>query len=281
MFQGVQQQPRIPQANALKQRPPLRRQLRVDGLLEPRHGPAFPRRPKQQPQTVLRRFQTQQRPRVALAEPCFAQCVQYLRRMLEDAKLVRNGGLALADPPRRLLLTHAVLPHQPRKPFRLFYIVQILPLQVFNQCEQARILLVHAQNDARYLSKSRHSCGAQAPFPRHKLPTVLRSPHTERLQYAKTADRLRQLPQCLRVKLRARLCGIRADARDRQVDDPAAFGVEASSPGFHGQSSSPVNFSLSPAKKPTICRTQKCAKERRKTQEIVFSSKNLHKIFYL
>lgn len=54
----------------------------------------------------------QQRAGVALGEPVFQYDPLLLARKAQQADLVRKGGLAHAEPPRRLLLCHRTVPHQ-------------------------------------------------------------------------------------------------------------------------------------------------------------------------
>ena len=69
--------------------------------------------------------QLQQRAGVALGQVVFAQRLQDRRRMAQDAQLVGDGGLALADAAGGLLLAQVVLLHELLQTLGLFDVVEI------------------------------------------------------------------------------------------------------------------------------------------------------------
>ena len=134
--------------------------------------------------------------------------------MAQDAQLVGDGGLALADAAGGLLLAQVVLLHELLQTLGLFDVVEIPALQVFDQRQHAGGFLVHIGEQAGDLAEPGQPSGAEPALSRHQL-IAAREPACR--------ERLRQLLQRARVKMLARLQGIRPDPRRRQIEDPARF----------------------------------------------------------
>ena len=109
---------------------------------------------------------------------------------------------------RRLLLAQAVAPQQPGDGFRLLHVVQIPPLEVLDQRQQRRVLLVHPRQQTRHLPQPGDPRRPPAALPRHQLVHASLLPDGQGLQNAVGGDAGRQLLQALRVEPAAGLLGI-------------------------------------------------------------------------
>ena len=70
---------------------------------------------------------------MALGQVMLTQRLQNGRRMAQDAQLVCDGGLALADAAGSLLLAQMLLLHELLQALGLLDVIQIAPLQIFHQ----------------------------------------------------------------------------------------------------------------------------------------------------
>ena len=156
----------------------------------------------------LRPLEPEQRPSVALGQAVFPQSLQHVRRQLQQPQLVGHGGLGLADAPGGLLLAHAEHADKLVDARRLLDEVQIPPLEIFHQGDQAGVLHVHVQQYTGYLLQTCQLCRPEPAFSRHQLIFPAAQTHGERVQYAVGLYALAQLRQRLVVKAAAGLHGI-------------------------------------------------------------------------
>ena len=96
--------------------------------------------------------------------------------------------------------------------------VQILPLQIFNECQRGGLFVGDFLDDDRHLVQTRHAAGPPAALTRDDdVPRPrLFGPHRDGLQQAVLLDAGAQLSQCLLVKGLAGLFRIRLDVPDGQ-----------------------------------------------------------------
>ena len=157
-----------------------------------------------------------------LGKPPLAQQRHTRRREPQQPQLVRHRALRLAQSLRRLLLRQAVDRDELCDGGSLLHVVQVLPLQIFDQREQRRLLLVRPHRKARHLPQTRELRRPQPPLSCDQLVAVLPAPHGQRLQNTVAPDALRQLAQRLRLKVFPRLIGIRADRVHAQIQHAPA-----------------------------------------------------------
>ncbi len=140
------------------------------------------------------------------------------RRQVEEPQQIRHGRPVLADGPGDLGLLHSELLRQGLVPLGLFQWVQGLPLEVLDQRQDQKRLVVGLSNDDRRLGPFEGSEGAEASLPRHQLESVRgggRRPHHEGLQEAVLPDRGGQVRQLRFGEDPPRLHGIGDDGRQR------------------------------------------------------------------
>ena len=77
---------------------------------------------------------------------------------------VGHSGPGTAHPMGGLLLGEAQLLGQPAVTLGFFHGVQVLPLEVFNQCQSISGVLIHVQHDGRDLVEARQTAGPPAPL---------------------------------------------------------------------------------------------------------------------
>lgn len=144
--------------------------------------------------------QAQKRAGMALGQVMLTQRLQNGRRMAQDAQLVCDGGLALADAAGSLLLAQMVLLHELLQALGLLDVIQIAPLQIFHQRQHPGRLLVHVRKQARDLRQSGQPRCAQAALSRHQLIRTARLADGQRLQNAVLPDAPGQLLQAARYQ---------------------------------------------------------------------------------
>ena len=75
---------------------------------------------------------------------------------------------------------------------RLLPEVEVAPLDIFNERQHRRRLLVRAHRQTRHSAQPRELCRPQAALARDQLRTVCRHAHAQRLQNAVLPDGIRQ-----------------------------------------------------------------------------------------
>lgn len=93
-----------------------------------------------------------------------------------------------------------VLLHEPLEPFGLLEIVKVPPLQIFNERQKTRILIVDVHKQARHLAETRKTRRAQSPLACNELKKARLFPDSQGLQNAVLPDGRGQLLQALCVK---------------------------------------------------------------------------------
>ena len=115
--------------------------------------------------------QPQQRTGVALRQAIAVQRLHHRLLQPQQPQLVGHRRLAASQLFRRLLLAQAVAPQQPGDGLRLLHVVQIPPLEVLDQRQQRRVLLVYPRQQTRHLPQPGDPRRPPAALPRHQLYT--------------------------------------------------------------------------------------------------------------
>ena len=246
MVNGVQEHAHVAQDERAELAPLRRfgREPRIDVLLRFRDRPLSLDDQADHAQALFLVRQAQKRAGMALGQVMLTQRLQNGRRMAQDAQLVCDGGLALADAAGSLLLAQMVLLHELLQALGLLDVIQIAPLQIFHQRQHPGRLLVHVRKQARDLRQSGQPRCAQAALSRHQLVRTARLADGQRLQNAVLPDAPGQLLQAAGIKMLARLHGIGPDPRCRQIQDPARPQYRRTSRLWH--SFSPLQGLLTP-----------------------------------
>ena len=166
---------------------------------------------------LLRVLQTQEGTGVALGQAVVVQRLRHRLLQPEQAQLVGHGGLAAAQPFRRLLLAEPVAAEQAGDGGRLLHVVQIPALEVLDQGQQGGVLLIHPGQQTGHLPQPGDPCRPPAALAGHQLVDCALLPDGERLQNAVGGDAGRQLLQTLRVEPAAGLLGVGTDIVDGYV----------------------------------------------------------------
>ena len=116
-----------------------------------------------------------------LGQAILAQRFEHVARQLQQPQLVCDSRLRFADAPRGLLLTHAEHADELAYAQRLLDEVQVAPLQILDQRDEARVLHVHVDEDARDFLQPRKLRRAQAALPRHELIFAAAQTYGERV----------------------------------------------------------------------------------------------------
>ena len=107
---------------------------------------------------------------------------------------------------RRLLVREVELANQAIDALRLLERIQVLALDVLDQCHGQRGRVVDWLDQHRYQVEPSKLRGTEAPFARDDLVlTGIDRPHEDRLHDALYFDRFGEFGQCLRIHLCARL----------------------------------------------------------------------------
>ena len=153
----------------------------------------------------------------------FTHHIHDLLRQVEQAQGVCDGRTGLAHPFCHLLLGHAVALHQLLIAGRLLDGVEVLALQVFDQRDLHRLLLIHLPDDDRDLLQARHAAGAPTALACHQLIAAARQgAHQQRLQHAVLPDGIRQLVERLLREDFSRLVAVWLDLAQAQGDHSPA-----------------------------------------------------------
>ena len=155
---------------------------------------------------------------MAFGQPLAAQGVQHVLGQAEKTELVRDGGLAHAEPSRAFLLAQPEQADEPRHALRLLYVVEVAPLQVLHERDQAGLRAVHLEHDARHLVKTGQLRRPQTALPGHQLILPLPAAHGQRTEDAVAADALGHARKAILVEYAARLAGVRRDLVHPQAD---------------------------------------------------------------
>ena len=129
----------------------------------------------------------------------------------------RRAGFAHAG--RRLLLRHFIGAHELLIAERLFDRVEVRALQVFDERELHRLLVIGLDDDDRHVGKPREPRRAPAALAGDDLIKAGRQlADRQRLDDAVHADRLGERSELVRVEGFSGLQGIRLDLLQRQAD---------------------------------------------------------------
>ena len=169
------------------------------------------------------RGQAQDHLGVARGQKTAFQQLQRVLGQVHQAQAVGHGAAAFAQLCGRLLLRQAAAVHQLADARGLLHRVQVLALQVFDQCQLHRLLVGHLAHHHGHLRKARQPGGAPAALARDDgIAAGGPGPHRDGLQKAVLGDAGGQLGQGLVVKGFAGLAGVRLDLAQRQLLHAAA-----------------------------------------------------------
>jgi hypothetical protein len=143
---------------------------------------------------------------------------------LEQAQQVGDRRARAPDRFRRLLVGELEFLEQPLERRGFLERAQVLALDVLDQRDRERGVVVHVAHDARHLGEARELGRAPAALAGDDLvaPASDRA-HADRLDQALRADRVGKLLQALRVHPGARLVAARLDVADRDLPELGAL----------------------------------------------------------
>ena len=119
---------------------------------------------------------------------------------------VRHSGTGLAYPSGRFLLGQAIFFHKDLITQRFFHRVQVLPLQILNQCQLHGGSVIGIHNHSRhFFQTSQTGCPPTALTCNDLIVAVFQGTDSQRLYNAVGGNGFRQGLQLLRVKILPRL----------------------------------------------------------------------------
>ena len=177
-----------------------------------RHGPA---RDLRRSDRVLDR---QERASVAHGEGTVFQQPPHRRRQGQQAEHVGHRGPVLAHRLGNLLLRETEGIPKRFVALGFFQRAQLLPLQVLDQRQDEKRVVVHCPHRRRHLGPAELLDGPQPAFAGHEFvgSSAGRLPHDHGLEQAAALDRRRKLVQIARTELLSGLKGVGNDRPDRQ-----------------------------------------------------------------
>ena len=149
---------------------------------------------------------------MALGQGVFLRGGAHRLRQAQQAQLVGDGGLGLAELLRGLLLREVIAADEPGEGVGLLPVVEVAALEIFDEREQSRVLLPHPRDQARHLAQPGQPRRAQTTLPRNELEVPARAADGQRLENAVAADALGQLRESVLREAPPGLLRIGADA---------------------------------------------------------------------
>ena len=158
-------------------------------------------------------------PRVTAGDFAFADHRPHLVRQSQQTQCVRYRRTGLDHALGHLLLRQSELLHQTLITFGFFDRVQVLPLQIFDQCQLHDLVFLSLKHHRRNVFQTCLTCCTPAALTCNDLvvAVLLALAHRNWCDDAVQANALCQLVQRYLIKDLPRLIGIRLDFCQRQV----------------------------------------------------------------